>query len=328
MRPALLSKALAYHVANTTPCGVLSAPGMGKSDLIKQAARDAGLPLITMNLGLSDATDIKGLPFIVTDEDGTRYTEWLKQKQLLTKEPICLFLDELFQAQTLTMCAAAPIILEQRIDDIYLPKGSWVVFASNRLEDKAGVNRVPSIIPNRCTMFNLETNIEDWSGWALDNGLDVRVIQFLRMKPSCLHDWDSNRAINATPRQWEWVARHLEHLPEDIAYDTIAGRVGEGPAAELRGFCKWADQLPAKETILLNPKKAPVPEEPSALYMVAGMLAHAASPTNFDAVCEYAKRIPPEYQAMLVKDAMRLSPKILSTKAFLDWGVRFAEVLS
>lgn len=331
MRPALLTKALAYHAAHKEPAGILSAPGMGKSSIVRQVALKEGFApedILVKNLALSDATDLKGLPFLVQTEDGGQYVKWVKEADYLRKRPVCIFLDELFQGSVMTMCAAAPIILEKRIDDTILHPDSWIVFASNRMEDRAGVNRVPSIIPNRCTIFELETNVDDWAEWALDNGLDIRVIQFLRMKPSLLNDFKAERAINATPRQWEWVARHLETLPEDISYDSIAGRVGEGAAAELRGFCKWADQLPPKEEILLNPKKAPVPTEPSALYMVAGMLAHASNPTTFEAVCEYAKRIAPEYQAMLVKDAMRLCPQIVSTKAFTSWGVRFAEVLA
>lgn len=329
MRPTQLVEGLRYHAKKGEPCGVISSPGLGKSSMVLQVAREMGFKrIITMNLGLSDATDLKGLPFKTDLGEKGHVVDWIKDRRFLSEEPVCMFLDELFQAQVLTMCAAAPLILEKRIDDIYLPDGSWVVFASNKLDDRAGVNRVPSIIPNRCTMYNLEVQYEDWAHWAIDNGLDYRVIQCIRMKPSLLHDWDSGRQINATPRQWEWVARNLDEIPEGILYDTIAGRVGEGPAAELRGFMKYADQIPAKETILLNPTKAPVPEEPSALYLVSGMLAQASTPNNFDSVCKYAKRMSPEYQAMLVKDAMRMQPGIVSTKAFVEWGVKFAEVLS
>jgi len=329
MRPSALIQALSFHANRREPCGVIGQPGVGKSEIITASAKASGFEsVITMNLVNRDPTDLSGLPFLLTLEDGTKVVEWVKQRAFLTKEPICLFLDELFQAPTATQNVAAPIILEKRVDDIHLHPDSWVVFASNRTEDKAGTNRVPSHIPNRCTIYyGPDTNIDDWSEWALDNGIDIKVIQYLRMKPGNLSDFDPNRIVNATPRQWAWVGRNVAAMPEAIMYETVAGRVGEGSAAELRAFIKIADQLPPLEQILLDPKRAPVPEEPSALYLVTGMLAQAATRTNFDSVATYAGRVPPEFQAMLVKDAMRQHPEITSTPAFVNWGVKFAEVL-
>lgn len=332
MRPSHLKEALLFHARNREPAGVVGAPGVGKSEIIASVAKEIGLPVMIMNLVLSDPTDLKGLPFALTLPDGTRVTEWVKQKQLLTKKPFCLFLDELFQAPTATMNVAAPIVLENRIDDIFLPQGSWVVFASNRAEDKAGVNRVPSHIPNRCTIYNgPDASIDDWADWALrqkdEKAIEMGVIQYLRMKPNALHDFDPMRLINATPRQWAWVGRNVRRMPEAIMFETVGGRVGEAFAAELKAFLRIQDQLPTKEQILAQPKKTKVPDEASALYLVTGMLAQAANKETFDAICTYAERMPPEFQAMLVKDAMRLKPEVTNTKAFVGWGVKFAEVL-
>jgi hypothetical protein len=329
MRPSHLNQALAFHAEQRESCGVIGAPGVGKSEMILGAMRAIGVEPIVMNLAMSDPTDLKGCPFTLTLADGTRVLDWVKQKQFLTKSAIGLFLDELFQAPVATMNTAASIILEKRIDDVQLHPDSWVVFASNRQEDKAGTNRVPSHIPNRCTVyFGPDANIDDWSEWAIDNGIDIRVVQFLRMKPNGLHDFEPNRLVNATPRQWAWVGRNLAKMPEAIRYETVGGRVGEGYSAELNGFIKIADQLPPKEAILLDPKRAPVPEETSALFLVTGMLAQAASATTFDSIATYMERVPPEFQAMLVKDAIRQhGAEITSTKAFVNWGVKFAEVL-
>lgn len=329
MRPSQLIAALDYHCKNGEPAGVVGPPGVGKSDIIRQVAKDNNLEVITMNLVMSDPTDLKGLPFLLTLEDGTRVTDWVKQRQLLQEKPFCLFLDEVFQAPTATQNVAAPIILEGRVDDIYLPKGTWVPFASNRMEDKAGTTRVPSHLPNRATIyFGPDVNVDDWAIWALERDLHVGVVQYLRMKPSALHDFDPSRLVNATPRQWGWVAKHIASMPESIMYATVAGRVGEGFAAELKGFLAIADELPPKEKILMDPKRAPVPEEVSALYLVTGMLAQAATENNFDAIATYMERVPPEFQAMLVNDAWRRCPGIATTKAFSKWGLKFAEVLA
>jgi hypothetical protein len=328
MRPSHLQEALKFHADTREPCGVIGPPGVGKSDIIKETMRNVGLQPIVMNLAMCDPTDIKGCPTFVETPDGRKQLEWVKMKQFLTGEPIGLFLDELFQAPVATMNVAAALILEKRVDDLNLHPESWVVFASNRQEDKAGTNRVPSHIPNRCTMyFGPDANIEDWTSWALDHDIAIEVVQFLRMKPDALHKFNPSELVNPTPRQWAWVGREIKRMPETIRFETVAGRVGEGLSSELNAFIKIADKLPPKEKILLEPKTAPVPEEPSALYLVTGMLAQASNATTFDSICTYAERIPPEFQAMLVKYAMQLHPEVLSTKAFVKWGCKFADVL-
>lgn len=345
MRPSQLEEALYWHGLYRQPVIALSAPGIGKSSIFRKVFTMLGMEHHTINLALSDGTDLKGMPTF-SDVQGMKAIKWAKEHVFIRKEPIAIFLDELFQAQTQVMNAAAPIILESRIDDVFLAHGSWVCGASNRLEDKAGVNRAPSHIPNRATILGgLTVSVDEWAEYILEGGSskvvtgkyqdplplpatrDWRVAQFLRMKPNALSEFNASELINATPRQWEWVAQFNEQLPESIAFNVIAGRVGEGHATALRAFIKVQSKIPSKEQILLNPKKAPVPEEPSALYLVTGMLAQASNATTFDSVCTYAERIPPEFQAMLVKDAMRISPEVTSTKAFVQWGVKFADVL-
>lgn len=343
MRPSQLESALMFHAQYRQPCIALSRPGAGKSSIYRKVFRKMGLQHHTINLALSDGVDMRGLPNFSEDR---KSVHWIKEHVYLERKPMAIFVDETFQGPIAALNSVAPLFLENRIDDVHLDPGSWVCGASNRLEDKAGTNRVPSHIPNRVTILNgPDSHIDDWAEYMIDGGSevqemseyvaplplpterDIRVIQFLRMKPNALNDFDPSRLVNGTERQWEWVATFLPSMPDEVQYDIIAGRVGEGSAAELRGFLKIAEQLPSREQILLNPTKCEVPTEPSALYLVSGMLAQAATVDNFESVCEYAKRIPPEFQAMLVKDAMRMCPAITSTKSFVVWGCAFAEVL-
>lgn len=346
MRPSQLEDALFWHGQHRQPVIALGQPGVGKSSIFRKVFHRLGMNHVTINLALSDGTDFKGLPTFIDMDGGEKATKWVKEAVFLRKEPIAVFIDEIFQGQTQVQNAAAPIILEHRIDDLFLPAGSWVCGASNRAEDKAGTNRVPSHIPNRATILHgPDCNIDEFAEYLLEGGSsktvtgeyqeplpapterDWRVVQYLRMKPAAMSQFDPSELINSTPRQWEWVAQYIGTMPDNVQYDIIAGRVGKGYSTELRAFIKLESQLPTKEQILLNPKKAKVPDEPSALYIVTGMLAQASNATTFDSVCDYAERIPPEFQAMLVKDAMRISPEVTSTKAFVRWGVKFAEVL-
>lgn len=347
MRPEQVEEALYFHACARQPVILLGDPGGGKSSIFRKVFKRVGLDHHTINLALSDGTDMKGMPtFVEHGEHSMKAIKWAKETVFLENKPMAIFLDEIFQGQTQVQNAAAPILLENRIDDVFLHPGSWVCAASNRMENKAGTNRAPSHIPNRATiLFGPEANVDDWGAYILEGGASKevegayvepikppterswQVVQYIRMDPNALSDFDPSRMVNSTQRQWEWVAQWIDLIPSSVRYPILAGRVGEGYATKLNAFLKVEAELPSKEQILMNPKKAKVPTEPSALYLVTGMLAQASNATTFDSITVYADRIPPEFQAMLVKDAMRIAPEVTSTKAFVTWGVKFADVL-
>lgn len=329
MRPSALAQAIDFHFAIDRPLGILGDPGIGKSQIVAAATERYGLPLVVMNLVLSDSTDFSGLPFLLTLPDGTQVTEWVKQRLFLQREPYVLFLDELFQAPVATMNVAAPIILEKRVGDIQLPPDCRVIFASNKASNKAGTNRVPSHIPNRATMVELEVSNDDWLLHAMQSGMPEVLPAFMMMRPNLLHDFDPSRMVNATPRQWFGVGNMINAgLPEDIKFDCIAGCVGEGPAAEFIGFEKIMGQVPTREQILMNSETTPVPEDPSAQYAIAGMLIQNTTGNNFDTVVQYMQRMPEDFQAMFCKEVLRLQPTVTSCRGYVKWAIRFGAMLS
>lgn len=328
MSPSQLAEALDFHFKIDRPLGVLGDPGVGKSQIVAAAASRYGKPLVIMNLVMKDPTDLTGLPFMLTLPDGRMVTEWAKQRLFMANEPFVLFLDELFQSQVATMNAAAPVILEKRVDDITLHPDTRVVFASNKASNRAGTNRVPSHIPNRVTLVELEVSLNDWVLHAIEIGMPESMPAFMLMRSNLLHDFDPNRMVNATPRQWVEVGNMInEGIPDNIKFDCIAGRVGEGPAAEFIGFEKIMNEIPTKEQILFYPETAAIPEDPSARYAVTGMLMQNTTKNNFDAVMEYMGRMPPEFQVTLVKNVSQLQPAVINTSAYIKWAVKFSHLL-
>jgi hypothetical protein len=103
--------------------------------------------------------------------------------------------------------------------------------------------------------------------------------------------------------------------------------VGEGAAAELTGFLNVYRQLPSIDNILLNPKKAKVPEEPAALFAVSAALARKSTEANFDRVMQYADRIPKEWAVYCVKDATGRDERLCDTPAFIKWAADNADIM-
>jgi hypothetical protein len=144
------------------------------------------------------------------------------------------------------------------------------------------------------------------------------VISFIRFRTELLNHFDPQSDCNPTPRAWaEGVSAALGVVPTELEFPVFKGDVGEGAAAEFIGFMKICRQLPNPDVILLNPKKAKVPEDPATLYALCGSLAHRASPDNFGRILSYIERMPPEFTVLFVRDALARCPDIQSSTDFI-----------
>lgn len=118
---------------------LLSPPGVGKSEIVRAAATQAGLECRSL-LGTQIAPeDVSGVPRI----DGER-SVFYPPRILLPEDdiPFCLFLDELPAASPDVQKAFYAILLERRIGEYHLPEGSWVVAAGNRVTDRSLVRTI------------------------------------------------------------------------------------------------------------------------------------------------------------------------------------------
>ena len=100
-----------------------------------------------------------------------------------------LFLDEITSAVPSVSAAAYQLILDRRLGDYLVPDG-WAVFAAgNRQGDRGVTYAMPAPLANRFSHYELTLNLDDWVAWAYANGIDERVIGFLRYRPEQLFDF-------------------------------------------------------------------------------------------------------------------------------------------
>jgi hypothetical protein len=119
----------------------------------------------------------------------------------------------------------------------------------------------------------------------------------------------------------------LGTVPAEAEYESFKGAVGEGCAAEFVGFIKIFRKLPNPDNILLNPTTAAVPTDPATLYALSGAIAERATENNFERVCTYAERMPPEFSVLTISYAARKKPELANTQAFTKWSIQHQEVL-
>ena len=255
------AKTLISCLAHRQSILLLSAPGVGKSDAVRQAADEAGLECKSL-LGTQIAPeDVSGIPRIVGER-----SVFCPPRILLPEEPkpFCLFLDELPACSPDIQKAFYSLLLERRLGEHKLPAGTWVVAAGNRAEDRSLVRTLSAALVNRVLILQVKVDVHEWVAWAYKAGVRSDIISYILFNPMALQ-----REIPAlpvpfsTPRAWASLAQALnlveaqgklnQKLIETMAY----GCVSSEDAAMYAAFsnCR-ADNRVIKE-VMNNVKALP-----------------------------------------------------------------------
>jgi hypothetical protein len=303
-------------------------PGGGKTTIVQQVAKELDIPYIERHMPTMLVEDF-GIPMAMGDNEALSYKlpDWFPVKGKSPDKGILCF-DDRNQANADLQKVLANICQARNLHGVPLPDGWMVVSTGNKQSDRAGANRVLSHLRNRETVVELETHLDDWSSWAIDNDVKPEVISFIRFRPNLLHDFDPQRDQNATPRSWvEGVSDVLGVVSSDAEYECFKGAVGEGPAAEFVGYLRIFRKLPNPDNILINPTTAEVPTDPATLYALSGAIAQRSTVANFDRVCTYSERMPPEFSVLTISYAARKNPDLANTQAFNKWAIAHQDVL-
>jgi len=230
---------------------LLSPPGVGKSDVVRQAAADAGLECKSL-LGTQIAPeDVSGVPRIIGER-----SVFCPPRVLLPENAgkFCLFLDELPACAPDVQKAFYSLLLERRIGEYLLPAGTWVVAAGNRAEDKALVRTISSALVNRVLILNVRIDVPEWLAWARNNSVREDVVKFIEQNPEALLRAVPDKPVPfSTPRAWASLARALDlvgargQLTAALVRALAVGRVSEDDAR--RFAASWLG-TPAESTTL------------------------------------------------------------------------------
>jgi MoxR-like ATPase len=325
MKPSSIKTALITAINANRPAFLWGAPGVGKSDIVRQVAEATSRHIADIRAVLLDPVDLRGLPSI---QNGRAH--WCPPAFLPTEGSGILFLDELNAAPPSVQAACYQLVLDRKLGEYQVPPGWWIVAAGNNETDRAVTNRMPSALRNRFVHLNFEADLDDWVAWALQAGIMTEVIAFLRYKPGLLHDFDPKRDDKAfpSPRSWHFASDILQALPDaSTEFELLKGTLGEGAAAELYGFLRIFRDLPNPDAILLNPESAVVPKDPATLYALTGALARKASEQTMERLVTYAGRLPAEFSVMLIRDCQAQNPQVANTRAYIQWTSDHKDVL-
>jgi len=331
MKASLLKDTLKALHPQLRTVAVEGAPGGGKTSIVQQVARELGIHYIEKHMPTMLVEDF-GVPDMMASGDSFAYKlpDWFPAKGSKYddgKGGILCF-DDRNQANADLQKVLANICQARNLHGVQIADGWQVISTGNRQSDRAGANRVLSHLRNRETVIELDTDYHESMRWMVDNGTAPEVRAYLSFKPAMLHNFDPQQDSNPSPRSWhEGVSAVLRVVPLEAEYECFKGAVGEGAAAEFKGFMEVYRQLPNPDNVILHPDTADVPTDPATLYALSGALAERATETNFSRVIKYTGRMPPEFSVLTVSFATRKNAELANTDAFNRWAVDHQDVL-
>jgi len=328
MRAKNLSKTISKMTDEKIPTFIWGAPGVGKSSIVKQIAKDKDVGFIDLRLALMDPTDLKGIPFYDAKQHSAL---WAPPAFLPREGEGILFLDELNSAAPSVQASAYQLILDRQVGEYKLPDGWSIVAAGNRESDRGVTYKMPAPLANRFVHFELEVSVEDWKIWAYENEICESIIGYISYKEEHLFTFDatSNEKSFATPRSWEYVDKILKaDIDKDLMLESISGAVGREVAVGFLSFFKVMYKLPDLKQIV-EIGEGEYSDEVDVLYALSSALVSSVlkDETRLDNVLSYSFGLKSEFAVLIVKDLQKNGLTMEYSKVFKEWVKKFSYLL-
>lgn len=311
---------------------VASSPGIGKSNIIRDVAKQFNLKVIDIRVSQCEPVDMQGYPGVITDGNNMRrMTFHIPEYFPIEGDSIpegydgwLIFLDEFNSGNKQTEAAAYKLILDKEVYKHKLHPRCRIAAAGNLLTDRAIVNAQSTATTSRLTHYRMRVDHKVWIDWANSHDIDHRIISLVKFKPEILHKFDpnTNDLTFPCPRTWEFASKIILGNPgiSAITKTRLAGTVGQGAAVELATYVEIYKNLPTIEQILADPKSGwKIPKEPSELYAVTTMLSHNTTERNIQDIITAIERLPMDFQVITFKDIYKRVPALKGHTTIKEW---------
>lgn len=334
LRPTQALQLLSYTIPAHETALIVGAPGVGKSDILRQSAVAAKFQTIIMHPATSDPTKFEGLPFPAADRKSAEFLPYGDLKRILdATEPTLVILEDFGQAPVSVQAAAMQLLHsasgERRLGDKIVPKHITFALTSNRRTDRAGVQGILETVKSRCsTIIEVMPTLEDWKEWAISNGIAQEIIGFLNFRKEFFMKFEATADMtnSPSPRTWHATSRLLQlGVPKHLRLPMFSGAVGDGAAGELVNYLETVEEAPDIGEILKHPKTAPIPpmEKQALLYAVSSGLSYSASKDTMRAITTYAQRMfaenKSEFATLIIVDSVRRDRTLTKHEAYIDY---------
>lgn len=312
---------------------VWGAPGIGKTAVIEQAAKENGYAYLQVILAEREAPDIVGHYYRDGNEMRLSRSDIIRRIEEAST-PTLLHLDEVPQAVMFNQNIASRIVHDRVLGEHYLPDSTAIVLSGNMRQHKAGTVDMPMHLRGRLAHVEQIADNDDFRAYAGERELNPLITAYLAWRPDHLSMFDTNQYSNPSPRTWEKASDAMSlNLQEYAERALVTGYLGEGVTNEFYGFKKIASGLPHIKDIFDNPESVKIANDPATIYALMGAVANNATPRNMDTVRRILNRISSdefkkkEYCVACLKEMQARNSNLMKTKAGIDLAVSFSNVI-
>lgn len=206
------------------PIFLIGAPGIGKTQIMEQVAKECGLGLVSYTITHHTRQSAIGLPYIAKNEyDGTEYevTEYTmseivasvyeKMKKTGLREGI-LFIDEINCVSETLAPAMLQFLQCKSFGNHQIPEGWMIVAAGNPPEYNKSVREFDVVTMDRVKKIEVEPEFTVWKEYAYKESVHGAVISYLSTKPAYFYQMEMtvDGMHFATPRGWEDLSKMIQ----------------------------------------------------------------------------------------------------------------------
>jgi len=241
---------------------VVGESGIGKTALAKKLAEENNWSLVVIDGNLLKEGEIGGLPTIesytITNSNGEKIEKKITvyavhnklreiDEEIAKGKSVLLFIDEINRCEHTVQQELMNLILNREINGYKLHDDVKILAAMNP-SSKYGSDFDYQVVDmdaaqeNRFVWLNMEPDYNQWLNWAMDSGIEQKVIEFISTFPEYLHRINEDD-VRATPRSYERVSKSYkvykeqkDSIPRNVFLNVIKGNVGKVIAEEFISF--------------------------------------------------------------------------------------------
>lgn len=259
--------------------------GVGKTDLVREIARETNRELIILVLSQLEPGDLIGLPSREGDKTVFLAPDWWPNDG-----NTIIFLDEINRSHRSIRNAIMQLLIDKRIHNHILPENTWIIASMNPPDeeyDQVDLITDPAFL-SRFFILEITPDLDEWLDWAQKNNIPSEIIDFIKKNPEFLYTSNHislKTTIKPSPRSWYKLGNVLKNLTKEekikYGYQLASGILG--PEVSKVFTENLFSNLPTPREIILEgkiPEKLEIHEANTAILRIINFFSDLNDETS------------------------------------------------
>jgi hypothetical protein len=187
---------------NTFAIFIWGAPGIGKTEILSQLAKELDIALLEWHLATLEPTDFRGVPKVQNDRTVTKLPAIFPTSDGENGKGGIMFFDELNRATPMVLAASLSLALSGKHGEYEIPPRWIIMAAGNRTDDiDTGVLTDDPILWNRFFHVNYYPTIDEWLDYlSKQKHTNPDLIDFMKIREN--QKYYHRLSTNVKPPNW------------------------------------------------------------------------------------------------------------------------------